>query len=306
MRGRRLWYAAIFTGLLLWILYTPRRPKPLYPVREPVPQTGLATEFDKTRCGSVRGTVEWVGPLPVVEPIRLLNVRVPPAETPTAPNPNAPRVFGGRVAEAVVYLVGVDSRRSTPWKPDRVCVEVKRSELLIKQGDHTGRVGIVHRGDAVTLVSREAADPSSGGPALHSIRGRGAAFFTQMLPVPDKPVSRLLRDAGIVELSSGSGYYWLRAYLLVSDHSYVAVTGPDGAFHFADVPDGDYELVCWMPNWHVDRFENDPELSIWGGPARMVFQGAVEKRQRIVVTAGQPTGINFTLSTAVFADRPRQ
>ena len=182
------------------------------------------------------------------------------------PNPNAPRVHNGRLAEAVVYLAGVDPRRSAPWKPAPVSVEVKRGAPLVKAGDRTGRVGVVRRGDAVDLISREAVDPVTAGPALHSIRGRGAAFFTQMLPAPNRPVSRMLTDAGVVELSSGSGYYWLCAYLFVSDHPYAAVTGPDGAFDFADVPDGEYEAVCWVPNWHVDRFENDPELSMWGGP----------------------------------------
>ena len=304
MRGRRLWVLAIVTGLLLWVLYTPRRPNPLFPVREPTPPAEPATAFDKTRSGTVRGTVEWSGPAPVVEPIKLINVRIPPAETPTVPNPNAPRVGNGHLAEAVVYLTGIDPRRSAPWKPDRVCVEVKRSALSVKQGERTGRNGIVRSGDSVDLVSREAVDPLTGGPALHSIRGRGAAFFTQMLPVPNEPVKRVLTGDGVVELSSGSGYYWLRAYVLVSDHPYAAVTGPDGGFDFADVPDGEYEAVCWLPNWRVDRFENDPELSMWGGPVRMTFRPAVERRQKIVVKAGQVTELKFTVSAANF-DRER-
>jgi hypothetical protein len=300
MRGRRLWYAAIFAGLLLWVLYTPGQPKPLHPIREPAPPADLAVVYDPARCGSVRGTVRWSGDVLVVEPIRLLDVRIPPQATPSVPNPNRPRVNNGRIEEVIVYLAGVDPRRAAPWKPAPVSVEVKRCALLVKEGDRTGRVAIVRRGEAVALICREAIDPVSGGPALHSIRGRGAAVFTQMLPVPDKPVSRTLTDAATVELSSGSGYYWLRGYLFVSDHPYAVVTRSDGTFTFANVPDGEYDAVCWLPNWHVDRFENDPELSMWGGPARMTFRPAVEKRQKIMVTAGQPTTLTFTLSAADF------
>jgi hypothetical protein len=299
MGGRRLWYLAGFTGLLLWALYTPRPAHPLYPIREPAPPVALGTEFDKTHCGAVRGMVEWSGSVPAAEPIRLINVHIPPAETRTVPNPNAPRIHAGRLADAVVYLVGVDPRRSAPWQPDPVCVEAWRSELTVKQGDRRGRVAIARRGDTVDLVSRDPIDPITREP-LHSIRGRGAAFFTQMLPVPDQPVRRTFSESGIIELSSGSSYYWLRAYLLVSDHPYATVTAPDGAFDFAKVPDGQYEAMCWVPNWHVDRFENDPELSLWGGPARMTFRPAVEKRQRVVVRAGQVAELRFSLSAADF------
>jgi hypothetical protein len=299
MRGRRLWYLAIFAGLLLWVLYTPRPPKPLFPIHEASPVTELASAFDPARSGTVRGTVEWSGAAPLVEPIKRISVRIPPAETSTVPNPNVPRVVNGRLADALVYLVGVDPKRSAAWKQETVSIEARLEGFTVKQGKCPGRIAVVRRGDPVELVSCDPVDPATHEP-LHSIRGRGAAFFTQMLPVPNKPVSRTFSDTGIVELSSGSGYFWLRGYLFVSDLPYAAVTGPDGGFNFADVPDGEYEAVCWFPNWHVDHFGNDPELSMWGGPVRMAFRPAVEKRQKVLVKAGQETGLKFTLSVADF------
>jgi hypothetical protein len=299
MRGRRLWYLAIFTGLLLWALYTPRRPQSLYPIRDPAPSVPLGTAFDKAHCGAVRGTVEWSGAVPAAEPIQVINVHIPPAENRTVPNPNTPRINSGRLSDALVYLVGVDPPRSAAWGPDPVCIQARKSGLTVQQGRRPGRVAIVRRGDPVRLVSCDPVDPVTRGP-LHSIRGRGAAFFTQMLPVPDRRVSRTLAEPGIVELSSGSGYYWLRGYVYVSDHPYAAVSRPDGTIDFVDVPDGEYEAVCWVPNWHVDRFENDPELSLWGGPARMTFRPAVEKRQRVVVRAGQVAELKFRLSASDF------
>jgi hypothetical protein len=299
MRGRRLWYLAIFTGLLLWVLYTPRAPLPLFPIREASPAPELASAFDPARCGTVRGTVEWSGVAPVVEPIKRISVRIPPAETSTVPNPNAPRVINGHVADAVVYLVGVDPKRSAAWTPDPVSVEARLTGITLRRRNCPGRIAVVRRGDPVELVSCDPVDPVTQEP-LHSIRGRGAAFFTQMLPVPNKRASRTFSDAGIVELCSGSGYFWLRGYLFVSDQPYAAVTGTEGAFNFADVPDGEYEVACWLPNWHVDHFGNDPELSIGGGPVRMAFRPAVEKRQKVVVKAGQETVLQFTLSVAEF------
>src|SRR5262249_45392298 len=142
----------------------------------------------------------------------------------------------------------------------------------------------------VEFVSREA--------VMHSARGRGAAFFTQMLPEPGKPVIRVLPENGMVELTSGSGYFWMRGYLLVSDHPYATVTDAEGRFHFDAVPDGDYDLVCWKANWHVARLERDPELIV---PVRLEFGPPAIRRQKISVKAGNSSPVTFSLSTADFA-----
>lgn len=300
MGGRRLVFAAIGTVLLLWLLRTASPPRPLFPIHEPRPPADFGVEFDRTKCGTIRGTVLWSGPVPAVEPIELRSARTPPGREAHVPNPNAPAVKDGRLANALVYLTHVDLRRCVRPSFSPVTVEVSRAGMIVKQGEHTGRVGAVYRGDAVHLVPTESTDPATNLPAMHSIRGRGASFFTQALPVPSQPVARVLRERGIVELSSGSGYYWLRAHLFVSDHPYAAISGPDGAFELKDVPDGTYELVCWLPNWHIDHFENDPELSVYAGPARMIFRPTVDKRATVAVKAGRVADVSFTLSTADF------
>ena len=38
---------------------------------------------------------------------------------------------------------------------------------------------------------------------------------------------------------------WMRAYIGVVDHPYFAVTGAEGAFHWANVPPGDYTIAVW-------------------------------------------------------------
>ncbi len=153
-----------------------------------------------------------------------------------------------------------------------------------------GAFGIVRRGQTVELVSRE--------PAVHGIRGRGAGFFTQMLLTPDKPVNHRLTDAGIVELSSGSWYFWMRGYLVVSDHPYVGITNSKGEVRFDKVPEGNYELVCWKPNWHIARIERDPE---WIFQTGIVFDPPVDIRQPAKIIAGKESHFRFTLSAAEFA-----
>jgi hypothetical protein len=299
MRGRWLAFAAAATLLLLWLLRTPSRPQPLYPVREPKPPTPeLGTGLDEARCGTVRGSVHWSGDRPTVPPIELVKVTDPPTQQPKYPNPNAPRVQTGHLADAIVYLAGVDIRRCQEWKPSPVKITIDRTRISV--GELGGRIGIVRRGEDVEVVTHEQVHPATGRPILHSIRGRGAAFYTQMLTTADRPVRRAMPDDGLVELSSGSGYCWLRGYLFVTDTPYAAVTRTDGEFAFDAVPDGEYEAICLVPNWHIDHFENDPELFIYEGPARLFFRPAVEKRKKVVVKARQPVDVSFTLSETDF------
>jgi hypothetical protein len=301
MRGRWLVFAAIATVLLLWLLRTPSQPQPqpLYPISESQPATSeLGTEPDKTFCGTVRGSIQWSGGVPSVQPIVITKVTSPPTAQPQYPNPNAPRILNGRLADAIVYLVGVNVRRSKGWNPSPTTVTVDRTRISV--GGRGGRIGIVRRGQDVEFLAHEQVDPATNRPILHSVRGRGAAFFTQMLTVADRPVRRPMPDNGLVELSSGSGYCWLRGYLFVTDTPYAAVTGADGEFTFPDVPNGDYEAVCLVPNWHVDHFENDPELFIYEGSARLVFRPTVEKQQKVSIEAGKLSDVSFTFSNADF------
>jgi hypothetical protein len=290
MRGWRLVLAGVGAVAMLWLMRTPAPPRPLYPIEEPrPPATDFGTAFDAAKCGSVSGRVLWGGPEPTVESIVVFRAFAPPANQETVPNPNAPRINAGGLADAVVWLRPVDLKQSKKCDLPPVVVEIGPTDFVVRQGDRSSKVGIVRCGEAVDFVSREA--------KLHSARGRGAAFFTQMLPDPDKPVRRTLSESGVVELSSGSAYYWMRAYLVVSDHPYVAVTEKDGSFALIQVPDGEYELVCWKANWHVERLEYDPEAF---GPARLVFRPAVEKRTVVRVAAGRSTDASFTCSAPDF------
>src|SRR4051812_32989652 len=147
MRGRRLVYAAVATGLILWLMRTCAPPRPLSLIRDANPTpTELASAFDPARCGTVHATVRWDGPAPVVPPIELIQVTSPPGGNSTVPNPNAPRIQNGRLADAVVSLSGVDVRRAHPWDLVPVSVEVTKTAIVVKQGDRPDRVAIVRRG----------------------------------------------------------------------------------------------------------------------------------------------------------------
>jgi len=195
------------------------------------------------------------------------------------PNPHAPRIdSAGNVAGAAVYLRGVDPLRARPWDHPPVVVEYHDDGPIVRQGDGLHHIGFVRRGDVLTVVNKE--------PRYQSARARGAAFFTLTLPEHDQPRKRVLNELGWVELSSAAGDPHIRGHVLVSDHPYVAITDDHGHFSMPQVPAGDYELVCWMPNWQIDRLERDPETLM---RVRVYYKQPMETHQTFCINAEQIT-----------------
>jgi plastocyanin len=54
-----------------------------------------------------------------------------------------------------------------------------------------------------------------------------------------------LDDPGVIHVNCNVRHTWMHAYLVVAEHPYQAVTGPDGRFTISDVPPGTYRLTVW-------------------------------------------------------------
>jgi hypothetical protein len=254
------------------------------------PPVALAERFDPKTAGTIRGKVAWDGDVPKVAPIKLL---LPIADFDREqPNSNAPAVDPTThgVKDAIVFLKSIDPKTSRPWPHEPVEAAFEKGRLVVRQGKVAVRGGFVRRGDTVTFVAREA--------KKHHLDARGSAFFSLPLPEADRAVAREMKDVGLVELSSGAGYYWLREYLWVGEHPYVARTDAAGGFSLDQVPAGDYELIAWLPNWHVKRRERGPEF---GEIERLVFEPSVERTAKVAVEANQTANVTLTFRTGDFA-----
>jgi hypothetical protein len=230
---------------------------------------------------SLSGRVVWSGSPPQVAAVQ--SMRAGPDGAPVFafhPAPNVPAVApDGGVGGAVVFLRGAADAAESRWPP--VAVELHDQRPMIRQGDGpAGNLGFVRVGDSITIVSRQ--------PIFHSLRARGAAFWTLTLPDADRPRTWRLDQPGVVELSSGVNYYWMRAYLWVCEHPYYTPSAADGRWTLGGVPAGEYDLVTWLPNWHARRQERDPES---GQIVRYVFRQALEVSRRVVVRESDVTNV---------------
>lgn len=86
---------------------------------------------------------------------------------------------------------------------------------------------------------------------IHNVRARAAGKDVinkmQAVKAADLPVDATTAKPGdVIELSCGV-HPWMRAYAVVQDHPYFAVTGTDGAFVITGLAPGSYTLEAWHP-----------------------------------------------------------
>jgi hypothetical protein len=258
------------------------------------PDGAPASAFDPTTSGTIRGRVSWEGPVPEVPAFKIHSNLFPGKDGLVGlvrERPNLPQVdsVGKGVAQAVLFLRGVDPNKSRPWDHPPVSIEIRDMRLRVLQGGSSLQTGFVQRGGQLNMISHDR--------SYHSLHADGADYFTFTLADPDLPRERRLERAGLIEFSSASGCYWMRGYLFVSDHAYYTHSGTDGRFQLDHVPAGTYQLSCWLPNWNVVRQERDPESCLVN---RLFLAKPLEQQQTVTVEAGAARTIDFTVSAAAF------
>jgi len=271
--------------------YAPPPESPTETVRE------ISCRFDAATAGTLRGQVIWQGAIPDVPRYRApISPGSEHAGQPYRlwPNPHAPHIdpVSRGVAGAVVFLRGIDPRRARPWDHPPVRIELRDYQIHVCQGDHDGSSGFVRRGDAIAIVSRQ--------DLFHSLRVRGAAFFTRAFPDANQLCSRRLDRCGLVELSSGCGYFWMRGWLFVDEHPYYTHSDAQGHFTLPQVPPGRYQLVCWLPDWHEAARELDAETALI---CRLTFRPPVEIVQPVQLMPCQTQTVSIQLDASRFGDK---
>lgn len=235
------------------------------------PAAKRCDRLDARTTGAVTGRVTWDG---------------------TAVNlPHAPLIDGKSrgIKNAVVYLHGIDPRKAKAWDHPPVRVEFKEHFLGVTQGNGVGSVGVVRVGDEIEVINRE--------PEYRHLRLRGAAFGAMPLAANGKPHRRVLDQVGLVHLSSATLHIWMSAHLFVVEHPYYAITDTEGHFALDKIPEGKYELVCWMRNWNVVGNERYPE---GGMIARLKWGEPREQKIAIEIRADASETASFSWSEAMF------
>ncbi len=181
-----------------------------------------------TIIGRVEGSTPVAGDF-AVTPTHDVRVCKPFTET------RMPSQDGG-VGGAVVWLVGVTTG-PMPNAPRRASLTLDRCRL-------EPRVQRMAVGGTLQVISRDAMSSR-----LRFLDAGGRGTIRTLVALSDAgqvvPTAEVSLTPGLVEVRDDQ-HPWIRAWVAVTSHPFVAITEPGGNFRFDSVPPGSYTLVTWQ------------------------------------------------------------
>jgi plastocyanin len=145
------------------------------------------------------------------------------------------------VRNAVVYLEGVERGK----KP--ADFELDNAKCLF-----VPHVSAVMAGARVRI--------KNGDPILHNTHGfhDRVTVFNVALPNKDQVVdiTQRIKKPGVIDVQCDAHTH-MRAWIVVRDTPYFAVTDDEGRFRIGEIPPGRYRVVAWHEGWVVTGKDKD-------------------------------------------------
>lgn len=104
-------------------------------------------------------------------------------------------------------------------------------------------------------------DIKNSDPILHNSHayiGGKITTFNVALPNKGQKVTKDLKKAGIMDVKCDAGHTWMKAWIVVHDSPYYAMTDAKGSFKIDNIPPGKYKVKVW----HEALGETEKEVTI--------------------------------------------
>lgn len=148
---------------------------------------------------------------------------------------------GGGIKNTVVYLEGVER-----GKPP--------GELLL---DNAKCLFVPHVSAAMVGARVRIRNTD---PVMHNTHGfqDRATVFNIAQPLKDQAIdiTQRIRKVGVIDVQCDAHTH-MRAWIVVRDNPYFAVTDESGRFRITEVPPGRYRLTAWHEGWVVTGKDKD-------------------------------------------------
>ena len=190
-----------------------------------------------TSGARLTGTVDFSGALPA-DSILL----VPPATQGCGQLASVRTVerSGTKIGDAVVWLVDIRAGKALPVE--------RRFELANDGCLLSPRVQAVFAPGTLNMASQDVA------MHMNHIIDVGSGELAGIAPFNDNgevvPFDSLLKKPAQLEITCQL-HPWAKAWILVLDHPYFAVTERNGSFTIPDIPPGTYRVKAWHPKLGV-------------------------------------------------------
>lgn len=183
---------------------------------------------------SVKGRVTLDGPRPQAEPLVKAN---PAARGPRVDVADESLVIGddGGIANVAIYL----KKAPHDWKPSgwgRDAVEIESDALRFSP-----RMSFVRAGQPMRLVVT-ANEPDNF--LVHPVRSNAFNILVRANATHDLTAPFAQPETLPFAVQSNI-HPWQRAWLIVLDHPFAAITDADGRFEIRDLPAGEHHFIVW-------------------------------------------------------------
>lgn len=213
-----------------------------------------------TGPGTLTGRITFKGTPPTLAPLVAMGANVRDAQVCSAMNvPDDKFHVGpnGGLANVFIYL------QSAPKKAPAEENEPAAPVLDQRYCRFKPHALIVRTGRPLKILN---SDPIAHNTNIKTLRQSG---FNQVVN-KDGSEHTFKRAEKVPASTSCEFHSWMQAYVLVIDHPYAAVTGPDGSFTIENLPPGKHNFLVWHeagdlinPRWSVtiNSGDNAAELS---------------------------------------------
>lgn len=144
---------------------------------------------------------------------------------------------GSGVGNAIVWINGIE-RGKPQGLPRRTNIQLSKCRL-------EPRVHVVAAGGAVIVGS---SDRMIARIRVFDVLTGSRGALRALIPFSDfgqvVPISPIAESGGLYEVTDDM-HPWVRGFIAVSSHPYIAVSDATGAFSMDGVPAGDYEIVIF-------------------------------------------------------------
>ena len=235
-----------------------------------------------TQVATISGTVKWSGPLPHIPSF-------PIDKDPQVCDPDSHKtrdldrlIVGSQsgVANTVVFLKDISRGKAMD-------IPEPRRFLDQKQCRYEPHILLVPENGPLQLKSSDA--------VLHTVHMDGAATYNLPFPFTDRPVTRTMPTAGLVNVRCNGGHAWMNAELMVVPHPYYTVTDENGKFELTDVPPGQYQIVAWHEGWKLAREEAAFDVLTQRKVRRPIFSDPKTWEKKVTVNPNENAVVNFVL-----------
>jgi Polysaccharide lyase family 4, domain II len=198
-------------------------------------------------AGTIKGTITYTGSK---QPEKLNVTKDPNVCTHGGEPDRSIQVADGKLKNAVV-AISDDIKEGKKWEIEKAVVDNKEClfEPHIQIGRYKGQV-----------------EAKNDDPLLHNtnlaLAGEGTSKTLANIALPQQGGSQTkdLKKAGVVAVKCDV-HEWMKAWIYVSKHPYVAISGDDGTFEIANVPAGEYNVKVW----HEVFGEKDAKVKVDAG-----------------------------------------